>query len=468
MEVGVNESVQLGWYVRNQNGIERIEQNFTIHQIAEMEGQGQLAGTTSPAIFTDLSTAQMWQQSEKNVTSIRISLRNIEESRSALNPIIDEVIDALNATIGAEESGLQLLSQSDAITVASTNGLGRLSPRIVTSLNENRTTLVPNASMMEVLQVPLVELESNASNLLTLADAELDGVVKEEDTLWHWGAAGIGFETNESYRKLKSQDRIQVRDVIDSLSELFENYMVSIDEEQGFEWNYQGFSRSSGEIFPIFEKFLKSPAGKFLAEEQRQFGDTIIQIYLEFLDILKELSSKSESFSKNLWNEIRQTKSVVTGGIYEFDGKNMFTSTVDSYVVKTFLSVFPSIEKKSQASIEDIRKLLILTIGLRAIDINKYNNLVYDQKLKNLTFKKIMSDEKIKPTMKNMKMLSERDNSRSFQIDKNNGTTSYRFDSKMNENDYVFVSVEDKLVDRKWFPNISEKFSDAGEHSSMQ
>ncbi len=268
-----------------------------------------------------------------------------------------------------------------------------------------------------------------------------------------------GFETNESYRKLKSQDRIQVRDVIDSLSELFENYMVSIDEEQGFEWNYQGFSRSSGEIFPIFEKFLKSPAGKFLAEEQRQFGDTIIQIYLEFLDILKELSSKSESFSKNLWNEIRQTKSVVTGGIYEFDGKNMFTSTVDSYVVKTFLSVFPSIEKKSQASIEDIRKLLILTIGLRAIDINKYNNLVYDQKLKNLTFKKIMSDEKIKPTMKNMKMLSERDNSRSFQIDKNNGTTSYRFDSKMNENDYVFVSVEDKLVDRKWFPNISEKFS---------
>ena len=198
LEVGVNESVQLGWYVRNQNGIERIEQNFTIHQIAEMEGQGQLAGTTSPAIFTDLSTAQMWQQSEKNVTSIRISLRNIEESRSALNPIIDEVIDALNATIGAEESGLQLLSQSDAITVASTNGLGRLSPRIVTSLNENRTTLVPNASMMEVLQVPLVELESNASNLLTLADAELDGVVKEEDTLWHWGAAGIGFETNET------------------------------------------------------------------------------------------------------------------------------------------------------------------------------------------------------------------------------------------------------------------------------
>ena len=74
LEVDVGDSVQLGWFVRNANGVERVEANFTIHHIAAMAGQGQLAGTTAPAIFTDLLTAQEWQQSEANVTSIRISL----------------------------------------------------------------------------------------------------------------------------------------------------------------------------------------------------------------------------------------------------------------------------------------------------------------------------------------------------------------------------------------------------------
>ena len=51
---------------------------------------------------------------------------------------------------------------------------------------------------MEVLQVPLVGLESNGSDLLTLADGDIDGVLVEEGVLWHWGSAGIGFETNDS------------------------------------------------------------------------------------------------------------------------------------------------------------------------------------------------------------------------------------------------------------------------------
>jgi putative ABC transport system permease protein len=51
---------------------------------------------------------------------------------------------------------------------------------------------------MEVLQVPLVGLESQTSNLLTLADGDIDDLRIENGTLWHWGPAGIGFETNDT------------------------------------------------------------------------------------------------------------------------------------------------------------------------------------------------------------------------------------------------------------------------------
>ena len=48
LDVEEGEEIQLGWFVRTQDGIERIEENFTIHQIVAMSGQGQLAGTTAP------------------------------------------------------------------------------------------------------------------------------------------------------------------------------------------------------------------------------------------------------------------------------------------------------------------------------------------------------------------------------------------------------------------------------------
>ena len=97
----------------------------------------------------------------------------MEEKRSAVTPVLDEIARTLNASIGVSESGLQLIAESNAVTVASTNGLGRLSPRIVQSLFENKTSLMQEAMMLEVLQVPLVGLDSSSSNLLTLADGVL-------------------------------------------------------------------------------------------------------------------------------------------------------------------------------------------------------------------------------------------------------------------------------------------------------
>ena len=198
LEVNEGDELQLGWYVRNQNGVERIEENFSIEAVVAMAGQGQLAGTTTPAVFTDLATAQALQQSEDNVTSIRISLDGVREERASVNPIMDSIVETLNQSIGVEESGLQLISENNALTVASMNGLGRISPRIVESISENRSSLAANAALLEVLQVPLIGLDSGPSNLLTLADGDVDGILLDDGALWHWGAAGLGFETNES------------------------------------------------------------------------------------------------------------------------------------------------------------------------------------------------------------------------------------------------------------------------------
>lgn len=198
LDVGVGDEVKLGWYVRNQDGVERVEENVTIHQVVAMSGQGQLSGTTSPAMFTDLLSAQSWQQSEENVTSIRISLKGVEEKRSAISPILEDLRLTLNQSIGIDESGLQLITESDAVTIASTNGLGRLSSRIVESVAENRTSFGPDSVLLEVLQIPLVEIKSSSVNLLTLADGDLSGLAMDNDSLWHWGPAGFGFETNNT------------------------------------------------------------------------------------------------------------------------------------------------------------------------------------------------------------------------------------------------------------------------------
>ncbi len=213
LEVDAGDEIQLSWYVRNQNGIERVKENFSIYQVVAMDGQGQLAGTTSPAVFTDLLSAQTWQQSAENITSIRISLKGVEEKRSAIIPIMDEIVQTLNESIGVDESGLQLIAESNAVTIASTNGLGRLSPRIVESLAENRTVLTSESAIMEVLQVPLVGLESSSYNLLTLADGDLNGVVFEDEALWHWGPAGFGFETNNTSWAWRVPDGEIIKDV---------------------------------------------------------------------------------------------------------------------------------------------------------------------------------------------------------------------------------------------------------------
>ncbi len=225
-ELGVvkDDEIELGWFVRSENGIERVEESFVVHQIVPMANQGQLAGTTAPALFTDLETAQTLQQAGQNVTTIRLSTKGIEQTRDGYSTLIEELELALNQTIDGEDSGLQFLTDdgSDSFTITSSQGLGRIQASLVRSIKENQSELMEDSSLLEVLQVPLISLEVNGSELLTLADGDVNQIIGEENAVWHWGSGGIGYERNDNQSWVW---RVPSGSIITD---------VSIDNEYGF------------------------------------------------------------------------------------------------------------------------------------------------------------------------------------------------------------------------------------------
>lgn len=200
LDVGKGDEIELGWFVRNNNGIERIKDLFLIHQVVSMANQGQLAGTTAPAVFTDLETAQTLQQAGQNVTTIRLATKGIEQTRDGYSTLIEELESALNQTIDGEDSGLQFLAdeESDSFTITSSQGLGRIPASLVRSIKENQSALMEDSSLLEVLQVPLITLKVNGSELLTLADGDVNHIHPEQHAVWHWGSGGIGYERKDS------------------------------------------------------------------------------------------------------------------------------------------------------------------------------------------------------------------------------------------------------------------------------
>lgn len=224
LDVGQGDEIELGWFVRNNNGIERIKDLFLIHQVVSMANQGQLAGTTAPAVFTDLETAQTLQQAGQNVTTIRLATKGIEQTRDGYSTLIEELESALNQTIDGEDSGLQFLAdeESDSFTITSSQGLGRIPASLVRSIKENQSELMEDSSLLEVLQVPLISLEVNGSELLTLADGDVNHIHPEQHAVWHWGSGGIGYERNDSNSWVW---RVPSGSIISD---------VSIDNEYGF------------------------------------------------------------------------------------------------------------------------------------------------------------------------------------------------------------------------------------------
>ncbi|MDG1551235.1 MAG: hypothetical protein P8Q95_05870, partial [Candidatus Poseidoniaceae archaeon] len=88
LELDVADEVEIGWYVTDDGARKRIEQNATIFKIVENDGMANLAGTQSPAMFTDLSTAQELQLLDGQLNTVYYALAGDVDDLGTIEPVI--------------------------------------------------------------------------------------------------------------------------------------------------------------------------------------------------------------------------------------------------------------------------------------------------------------------------------------------------------------------------------------------
>ncbi len=194
LELKEGDTVDLGYFVAREGGMERSSASFLVHRIVPNTGQGAMAGTLSPAVFLDLATAQSLMEMEGTLTTLDLAIANIEDSE--VREVQERVGHLLNSSMMAEDAGLVFTVEtaSASLSISSEVGLQRLAGHDVVALRENLSQLAPGVAMLEVLQAPLVDVEVHNESLLTLADAEVHTLRIGEDALWHVASSGFGFE----------------------------------------------------------------------------------------------------------------------------------------------------------------------------------------------------------------------------------------------------------------------------------
>lgn len=195
LEVSEGDVLELGAFVTEEGERIRTSSSVLVHAVVANEGQGAMAGTRSPAVFTDLGSAQTLLGLQGSITRLSLAYDSgldDEELRTRL-PGLEAM---MNTSLTAEDAGVvwTLDEATDALTVSSGVGLQRVDGADVMALRENKSTLYPDAALLEVLQVPLIDVQHANEALLTLADADITQLRMGQDAWWHVALSGIGFE----------------------------------------------------------------------------------------------------------------------------------------------------------------------------------------------------------------------------------------------------------------------------------
>jgi len=167
----------------------RTSHNLTITSVISMDGRGSMGGTKSPGLFTSLELSQQLQSKSWKVNMMRISLadeRVASQSISDVESILDELIDA-------ESAGFEVNTDGDSMSISNSNGLGRLDSTFMESWNENKTELLGQGTTMEVLQVPLVQIEQG-DKVLSLPDDRIDEILVTEEGDWYVSGGAVSFQ----------------------------------------------------------------------------------------------------------------------------------------------------------------------------------------------------------------------------------------------------------------------------------
>ncbi len=202
LEVG--DRTDMGWYItdEDQQRVRRV-QEVSITAVVANEGQGAMAGSQSPAVFTDLGTAQSLAELGNSISRLSIALDD-ELSDEDVEEVSVQIREHLDAAFTSSDSGLNISldTTTGAVTISSTANLGRINGDDVRGLRENQTSLYPNGVLMEVLQAPLIDVVVAGEPLLTLADSDVTLLKDSSTALWHSSPSGAGFQlysTNEAW-----------------------------------------------------------------------------------------------------------------------------------------------------------------------------------------------------------------------------------------------------------------------------
>ncbi|NCG42261.1 MAG: hypothetical protein GWO84_01815 [Euryarchaeota archaeon] len=161
LEVDVGDLVEVDWFVNEDGKRVRQEGTFQILEIVKNVGQGARGGTRTATMFTDLATSQTLHSLDNKINNVAFSLDDSLTSREQIDPLLEQVEEIINKHIKSSDVGLELTIEesSGALTISSTAGLGRVNGEDVSAFRENLTALSPDSVMMEILQVPLIDVQ---------------------------------------------------------------------------------------------------------------------------------------------------------------------------------------------------------------------------------------------------------------------------------------------------------------------
>ena len=190
LDLSQGDVLEISWFSYSDDAeLIRDSENLTISSVISMEGKGSMSGTKSPALFTSLELSQQLQSKQWKVNMLRVSLEGSESASDSMNEIesiLDEIIDY-------DSAGFEINTDQDSISISNSKGLGRLDSSFMESWNENKTVLLGQGTSMEVLQIPLVQIEQGAK-VMSLPDDRIEEVLITEEGDWYVSGGAVSFQ----------------------------------------------------------------------------------------------------------------------------------------------------------------------------------------------------------------------------------------------------------------------------------
>jgi len=193
IKVEVGDEIELRWQVSTSDEREDRTGKFLVAKIVENIGQAAPAGSRGPALFTNLPTAMQLQEVDESVNLIRISTK----TRSAADDLVKDVQDILDESIDAERAGfdLQIDPDSSSLILMNSEGSGRLLPELVNAWRENKSSLVGDEEVNEILAAPLKGLYLDGINLIALPDDRTEQIEFTDAGIWYRSAGQVTFQS---------------------------------------------------------------------------------------------------------------------------------------------------------------------------------------------------------------------------------------------------------------------------------